>query len=220
MLFDFGGTLDADGVPWKSRFFRLVADEGVVFSRPKFDPIFYAADDALVGTIPRTLSFRDTVHRLASGVLGGLRCDDERVVERVANRFVEDALSTLDRNARLLASLRRRFRLGIVSNFYGNLPQVCADTGILPLFDVIVDSSQVGYTKPDRRIFTTAVSRLGVSVEHTTLVGDSLPRDMHGARDAGLRHVWLVAEPADGDRPCCPEDRLIRRLIDLEALLT
>ena len=29
VLFDFGGTLDADGVAWKERFFRLCLDEGV-----------------------------------------------------------------------------------------------------------------------------------------------------------------------------------------------
>ena len=29
VLFDFGGTLDANGVAWKERFFRLFRDEGV-----------------------------------------------------------------------------------------------------------------------------------------------------------------------------------------------
>ena len=29
VLFDFGGTLDADGVPWKERVARLYRDEGV-----------------------------------------------------------------------------------------------------------------------------------------------------------------------------------------------
>ncbi|MBI3976278.1 MAG: HAD family hydrolase, partial [Armatimonadetes bacterium] len=29
LLFDFGGTLDADGVPWKDRIFTLYRAEGV-----------------------------------------------------------------------------------------------------------------------------------------------------------------------------------------------
>ena len=53
VLFDFGGTLDADGITWKERFFRLCLDEGVTIARERFDPVFYAADDALVGGIPR-----------------------------------------------------------------------------------------------------------------------------------------------------------------------
>lgn len=32
VLFDFGGTLDADGIPWKERFFRLYQAEGLALS--------------------------------------------------------------------------------------------------------------------------------------------------------------------------------------------
>src|SRR5262249_15398138 len=51
VLFDFGGTLDADGIPWKTRFFHLCRAEGLTADPERFDPAFYAADDALVGTI-------------------------------------------------------------------------------------------------------------------------------------------------------------------------
>ena len=60
MLFDFGGTLDADGLPWKERVYRLFLEGGAVVARERFDPSFYAADDALVGAIPRTASFQET----------------------------------------------------------------------------------------------------------------------------------------------------------------
>ena len=68
VLFDFGGTLDADGLPWKERVYRLFRDEGAVVTRDRFDPAFYAADDALVGALPATTSYRVTVERLAAGV--------------------------------------------------------------------------------------------------------------------------------------------------------
>ena len=76
VLFDFGGTLDADGVAWKERFFRLCLDEGVTIERERFDPVFYAADDALVGGVPDTLSIEDTIGRLATGVVGAIRPGD------------------------------------------------------------------------------------------------------------------------------------------------
>src|SRR5207249_3583829 len=56
VLFDFGGTLDADGLPWKERMGRLFRDEGAVVARDRFDPAYYAADDALVGALPATTS--------------------------------------------------------------------------------------------------------------------------------------------------------------------
>ena len=71
VLFDFGGTLDADGLTWKERFHRLFEAEGVAVEPARFDPVFYAADDALVGAVPETFSLQETVHRVAGGVASG-----------------------------------------------------------------------------------------------------------------------------------------------------
>ena len=219
VLFDFGGTLDADGVTWKERVIRLYRDEGVAVTDASFDPLFYAADDALVGTVPRTLGFPETVAHLTSGVTRGLGLDDPALAARVATRFVDDARATLRRNAAVLHALGRRYRLGIVSNFYGNLARVCADCGVDDLFDVIIDSAEVGVSKPNPAIFQRALDRLRLSPADVIFVGDSARRDMAGARAAGLAHVWLVAERADTAVPCCPGDRVIGSLKDLEEIL-
>ena len=219
VLFDFGGTLDAEGLPWKERVFRLFCDEGAVVARERFDPAFYAADDALVGTLPATTSFQATVERLAAGVAAALELADPAVADRVARRFLADAMRTLEGNTPLLRELGRRYRLGIVSNFYGNLTQVCDDAGIRSLFGVLVDSVEVGCTKPAPRIFRHALDALGVSAAKATFVGDSLPRDMAGARGVGMRHIWLVGAEASAASPCCRDDRQIRSLRELEAIL-
>jgi HAD superfamily hydrolase (TIGR01549 family) len=219
VLFDFGGTLDAEGLPWKERVFRLFRDEGVVLSRDRFDPAFYGADDALVGALPDTTSFRVTVERLAAGVAAALELTDRAIAARVARRFLSDALQTLETNTPLLRALSRRYRLGIVSNFYGNLAQVCEDANIRSLFGVLVDSAEVGCTKPAPRIFQHALDALGVSAANATFVGDSLPRDMAGARGVGMRHIWLIGAEASAANPCCRDDRQIRSLRELEAIL-
>ena len=36
VLFDFGGTLDSDGVPWKERFYALYRAEGLDLSAEGF----------------------------------------------------------------------------------------------------------------------------------------------------------------------------------------
>ena len=218
MLFDFGGTLDADGITWKARFFRLCREEGLVNDPERFDPVFYAVDYALVGAIPATLTFRDTVDRLAEGVTRGLG-GDAAVGARVANRFVEESLERLTSNRALLSRLARRFRLGIVSNFYGNLVTVCHNAAIRPLFGAIVDSAQVGATKPDPRIFQCALDALGVAPADAVFVGDSPTRDMAGARAIGMRHIWLAGEGALGAVPCCPGDAVVPSLKALEELL-
>jgi len=219
VLFDFGGTLDADGVPWKERFYRLCLDEGVAVERGRFDPVFYAADDALVGRLPDTLSIDETVGRLAAGILGVLRPGDGALAARVARRFLAAARQQIERNRPMLARLSSRYHLGIVSNFYGNLPEVCANFQIRSLFRVIVDSTQVGVTKPDPRIFLRAVEALGVPPVRAVFVGDSPARDMAGARGVGMRHIRVAGDDARSAEPCCPGDRVVRALEEVEALL-
>lgn len=217
VLFDFGGTLDADGVPWKERFFRLYLDEGLDIARERFDPIFYEADDALVGAIPVTLSIEDTVDRLAAGVTQAVRPGDRALAARVGRRFLDATRAQIDRNRPLLARLAARHRLGIVSNFYGNLPTVCDNLAVRPFFNVIVDSTQVGWSKPDPRIFRKAAEDLGVPLVRSVFVGDSFARDMAGARAVGMRHIWLAG--GGGSEPCCPGDHVVGSLGEVEALL-
>jgi putative hydrolase of the HAD superfamily len=219
VLFDFGGTLDADGLPWKERVYRLFLEGGTVVARERFDPSFYAADDALVGAIPPTTSFQETVARLVAGVAVALELPDRSIADGVARRFLADSLKNIAGNVPLLRGLARRYRLGIVSNFYGNLARVCEDAGIRSFFSVLVDSTEVGCVKPDPRIFQRALEVLAVSPSAATFVGDSMPRDMAGARALGMRHIWLAgAEPATTG-PCCCRDRQIRSLRELEAIL-
>lgn len=219
VLFDFGGTLDANGIAWKERFFRLYQKEGVDVSTEQFDQAFYAADDALVGAIPVTLPFRDTVMRLVSGVTYALDLQDGTLVERIATRFVEEARDQLSINAELLELLSRRYGLGIVSNFYGNLTTVCHEVGLSPFLTVVVDSAHVGCLKPDPRIFLLALEALRADPGHAVFVGDSLGRDMAGARGIGMAHIWLTAGTAQGEGPCCPNDPVVHTLAALRELL-
>ena len=217
LLFDFGGTLDADGLAWKARFRQLYRAGGVDPSDEVFDPVFYAADDALLGALPPACGLRETVERLAVGVSAGLDVSDRNVTKRVAREFLGASLARLSASELLLARLHKRYRLGLVSNFYGNLAGVCAEAGIAAHFDVIVDSTRVGFTKPDARIFGHAAAALGVDPAHVTFIGDSPTRDMAGARLVGMPHVWLTAQ--ESPKPCCSGDRVIPRLADLERLL-
>ena len=213
LLLDFGGTLDADGVPWKERFRRLFAREGVEAGE-RFDRAFYDADDALVGAVPPDLSFEETVVRLARGVAKRLGAPESAAP--VAAAFLAGSRACLARSAAVLERLASRYRLGIVSNFYGNLESVCRETGLSPHLSAAIDSVVVRAEKPDRRIFEAALEALSARPEETVFVGDSLPRDMAGARALAMRHVWLRG--GEG-APCCPGDPVIGTLAELPGVL-
>ena len=214
LLFDFGGTLDADGVAWKERFHTLYRTEGLSLDGETFAPAFYAADYPLVGGLPSTTDLSGTVHALTANLeselarrVGGNGSGDRG--RRVASVFLSEAAATFERNRPLLKVLSERYRLGIVSNFYGNLEAVCDSAGLCSFFEVLVDSHCVGAEKPDPAIFRAALDGLGATPEETMFIGDSLRRDREGARRMGMRlHLDCAAGrpvrakwAAGGDRP-------------------
>jgi len=234
LLFDFGGTLDADGVAWKERFHTLYRAEGLDIAADAFAPIFFAADDPLVGNLSSTADLSETVTALATNLEAeltrrGAGTEDTGAVneqnrgQRVASRFLFEASAAFTRNRPILEALKARYRLGIVSNFYGNLEAVCRSAAIAPLFGVMVDSQCVGAEKPDPAIFRVALETLRATPETTVFVGDSLRRDREGARRMGMRFIWIApqnvqtAETRASAEP--PIHATVTRLPDLMKIL-
>jgi HAD superfamily hydrolase (TIGR01549 family) len=228
VLFDFGGTLDSDGVPWKERFHALYRAEGLNLSAEAFASAFYAADDALVGALARTTGLDETVDLLAANLEaelasrgGSPEVDSVDRGQRVASRFLSEMSAAFARNRPVLEALSERYRLGVVSNFYGNLEAVCESSGLGPLFGVMTDSQRVGAEKPDPAIFQVALSALNAAPETSVMVGDSLRRDYEGARRSGMGFIWIApedvqaAERSAADRPAFPVVSELPGLLDI-----
>ncbi len=91
--------------------------------------------------------------------------------------------------ARYVASLRPRYRLGIISNsLVGAREREQQRYGFEDAFDAIVYSHEEGVTKPDPRIYITACERLGVRPEEAIFV-DNVEEMVEGARTVGMKGV-------------------------------
>jgi YjjG family noncanonical pyrimidine nucleotidase len=92
----------------------------------------------------------------------------------------------------LLEALRNRCRLGIVTNnsTAEQLEKLRA-LDIARYFDAVVISEDVGVTKPDPKIFSIALERIGARAADTVFIGDNWTNDICGALDAGMAAVWL-----------------------------
>ena len=100
-----------------------------------------------------------------------------------------------------LKALKRRYRIGIVSN--GNsYPERC---GLSDTFDFVVFAHDCGFHKPDRRIFELALSESGCLPHEVLHVGDSLETDVLGAQNCGLRNVWLNRQGVRNHTNIVPE---------------
>jgi len=81
-------------------------------------------------------------------------------------------------------------KIGLISNT-GKTPGVILrmmlkEVNLFEYFDDMVFSDEVGYLKPDERIFHLATERLGVKREETVFIGDLKVSDYDGAMGAGL----------------------------------
>ncbi len=91
-----------------------------------------------------------------------------------------------------LAALRRRgLGLAVVSNWDDRLAGVLEGLGLAAHLDAVVVSAEVGYEKPDPRIFLEAARRLGLDPERIAHVGDRRREDVEGALALGMRAILL-----------------------------
>jgi putative hydrolase of the HAD superfamily len=227
VLLDFGGTLDSDGISWPYRFFPLYRKYGVKWGWDEFIWHFDFADDFLNEKKLKKESYAKTIFLQTELLLkhGGIR--DKALAKRISDDFVDEAMRFMKRNRPILSRLSKKYKLGIVSNFYGNVEPCLKSAGLARTFDVIVDSGVVGCLKPDPRIFHTALSALKVGKDAAVMVGDSMSRDMRGAKDLGMRHIWLMPpkrlkiRDKQGRllRACCKGDTIIKKLTELERFL-
>ena len=92
----------------------------------------------------------------------------------------------------------RGFRLGSVTNRgYGGprFQQEMLDLGLTELFEVVAVSCDIGYMKPHRRIYEYALEAMGITLEETAMVGDSMRADVEGSKALGMTAIWRRPPP-------------------------
>ena len=114
--------------------------------------------------------------------------------------------------AALLEAVRRRARVGIVSNnLLAEQREKLIFCELAPHVDELIVSEETGTVKPDPAIFQVALDRLGATAAEAVMVGDSWAADVVGARRAGIRAIWF--NPEGQPRPEPAED-----VVELRAL--
>jgi HAD superfamily hydrolase (TIGR01549 family) len=217
ILFDFGGTLDANGERWCVRFHRAYLAHGGRLPLPQFEQRFRQSD--------RMLERLDGIRRLGFGAMAHAqtRLLRELTAEDVAWNAIAEAFrcessAAARANRSVLARIAAKQQLGIVSNVTGNLELCLAELGLLDLFAVVADSAMVGIAKPDPGIFRHALAAAGARVEDSWMVGDNFEADVRPAARLGLMTAWLAPPDRPVPTPGIATAR-IARLADLEPLV-
>ncbi|MFA2809445.1 HAD family hydrolase [Bacillus mycoides] len=119
---------------------------------------------------------------------------------RLSRNYIQDFWNenfpkcfSIDQNTILfLNHIKRHFKVGIITN--GSTQRQKAkiiNTGLNEYFDTIIISEEVGFSKPDKRIFELALKKLNVQPENTLFVGDDLEKDIAGCQNANIKGIWF-----------------------------
>ena len=213
LVFDFGGTLDGNGTHWLERTYQFIQKHHPEITREQFDLAdratiseFAFGDSAVdwsyqdgsmlpVGAIANReaakCSLRETVDAIGTGVFKRLALSD-KLKDEYVDWFCKGVTENLTANRDWLKTLYGNYKLGVISNNFGNTQGWCDEYQLTPLLDVIIDSTVFGVAKPDQRIFNAALIELIVSPSEAIYVGDSYSADMVGAKAAGMWTAWMV----------------------------
>ena len=222
LLFDFGGTLDGPA-HWLDRFLSSYRAAGIAITRAELDPAFDHATRIGYGAtrVVARFGMTDLVRFLVGHQFEYLRksgpdplrasldssgaAGRHRFVEAVTKSFVSETSAGLAHSREVLGPLKSRFKMGVVSNFYGNLDRILEEAKLDRFFAAVADSSRVGIFKPDARIFEHALKKLQCAPETVAMIGDSLAKDCAPAHKLGMRTVWLRTEPRSDEDSGAPD---------------
>ncbi len=123
--------------------------------------------------------------------------------------FYDDVLPCLRR-------LKRRFRLGAISNGNASVEHV----GLGELIEHAVSATDLMVAKPDPQIYQHLAQRFDARPEEIVYVGDHPHYDVVGSIDAGYQAVWINREAVSWPELLLQCYRQLRDLHQLEALLS
>ncbi|MEZ0397280.1 MAG: HAD family phosphatase [Anaerolineales bacterium] len=85
----------------------------------------------------------------------------------------------------VLRNLRRRYKVGLISNAWSGLRAYITSQGFADAFDEMIISAEVGLVKPDPAIYRLALERLGVRAAEAVFVDDFI-ENVEAARAVGM----------------------------------
>ena len=215
-IFDYGGTLDTGGDHWGKVIWHAYERQQVPVSEAEFREAYVHAERTLGKNpiIKPDFTFMRTLEekiKIELDFLGKPTYSKAVVDDLYARTQAETAKSR-----EVLMTLKERYPMVLVSNFYGNIATVLKELGFDGIFKTIIESAVVGVRKPDPKIFTLGVEALGLQPDEVVVVGDSMDKDIIPAKKAGCHTVWFEGEGWTDDAvDSAPADDVIRSLKDL-----
>lgn len=199
VIFDYGGTIDTNGIHWGEVIAEQYRLAGIELERELYRNAYVHGERSLAKA--PVIASQDTFHTLLRKKISiqfeylkeqtqSEQFTDENA-EKIADGCYSRVKETLETSRGIIASFAKKFPMVLVTNFYGNMPVVLNEFGLEDFFKCIVESSVVGIRKPDPALFAMGVEALHIAAEEIVVIGDSYRKDIYPALTLGCKAVWL-----------------------------
>ncbi len=198
IIFDYGGTIDTDGIHWAEVIWEEYKKADCKLSKELFRTAYVHGERTLAKhhIIKASDTFRTLLEKKTAIEFEFLR--NEGVIaltheqqQAVAAGCYRKVLDTLSVTRSIVGELSKKYPMVLVTNFYGNMPVVLEEFALHNYFCKIVESSVVGLRKPDPALFALGVEALNMPAEKIIVIGDSYKKDILPAGSLGCKTVWL-----------------------------
>jgi len=200
VLFDYGGTIDSNGVHWAEVIWMAYQTENLPVSKEVFR-YAYVHGERVLGKNPLIKphhTFFDLMQIKIGIQFEWLKKEQYLTKEkintrkyRIADFCYNYARASVENASPVIEWIASKYPLVLVSNFYGNMATVLKDFRINHFFSTIIESAVVGVRKPDPQIFRLGVQALHLQEYETVAIGDSYDKDIVPAMATGCKTIWL-----------------------------
>jgi putative hydrolase of the HAD superfamily len=187
VFLDIGGVLYDDRV-YANAWRRALREAGGSFTDEAFEREYASCRAA------QNRSFRV---RLAEAFIGPDA--DVEALERLAARNYPPAALFADVIPTMEALRDAGYRLGVIANQPSQVRAALARDGLVPFFDTMGVSDDLGLHKPDPALFARTLEIAGVAGARAAMVGDRLDYDVVPAKANAMRTVWVLRGEAPDD---------------------
>jgi putative hydrolase of the HAD superfamily len=199
LLFDYGGTIDTNGVHWSEVLWEAYERYHVPVTHATFRDA-YVRVERMLGEQPLICpehTFRETLRIKLRLQFETLHLKETALAGQIAEVCYADTTETILRASETLNVLKERYPMIIVSNFYGNLRTVLNEFKLTDYFRQVIESAEAGVRKPDPALYASGIRALGLQPAETAVIGDSCKNDIVPANELGCPSIWLKGKGWD-----------------------
>lgn len=226
IIFDFGGTIDTDGIHWSEMFWEIYHKFNIPITKQQYEEAYRNGEPKVEKEISKNDTFNKTLntqiyYQFNYLFQNNILNDNQyyKYIELITTDCYNYVKYNIAKSTNILKLLANKYSLGLVSNFYGNIAAVLKEFYIDKYFSSVVDSSEVGITKPNPEIFSIAINELDAGPADCVVIGDSYPRDIQPAKLLGCKTIWLDGKSWSRPTDITDADFTINSLIEIKELL-